>query len=94
MSGILEGVHEPGELFEKVFPSVEVWRDGGAFSLEGCFECRFPGVSYLDLELPPVMGVSCPRDQASRLQTGQHAAQGLALNLDLRGELFLVHGVG
>lgn len=88
----MEGIYKLGELVPQDFPFVEVWRNGGVLGFTGCAEGSFPGVSYLNVELAAVTGVSLPREQACLFQSGQDAAQGLALNVDQCGELFLVYG--
>jgi hypothetical protein len=52
------------------------------------------GLGNLDPKLAPVGGVSCPRDQPAVLQAGEDAAERLALNMNLCGELLLVQGAG
>jgi hypothetical protein len=52
------------------------------------------GFGNFDLKLAPVRGVACPRDQPSLLQSRKNATECLALNMNLGGELFLVHRAG
>ena len=88
----LEEIHKPGKLFRQGLPPVEVSGHGRTLSLTGRLQGGVSGLGNLDLKLAPVGRVPCPRDQSSLLQSGEDAPERLALDMNLYGELFLVHG--
>jgi hypothetical protein len=79
-------------LFRQGLPPVEVRRHGRTLGLRGRTQGGVSGLRNLDVKLAAVDGVSRPRDQTSLLQAGKNATERLALNINLCGELFLVHG--
>jgi mono/diheme cytochrome c family protein len=81
-------------LFRQGLPPVEIRGDGSSLGLAGRSQGVISGVGYLDLKLASVSWVSCPRDQTSLFQPSEDAPEGLALYVNLCGELFLVHGAG
>ena len=81
-------------MFGQDLPPVEVRRYGRTLSLRGRLQGVISGVGYLDVKLAPVSWISSPRDQPSLLQSGKNATERLALDMNLCGELFLVHRAG